>query len=91
MRGLPRDVHTLKRAELSGNCELYRRDIPASAGNPDLQSRLASAVTHPRPGWGNFAPGPPESDLSLDDRTAVVAWILSNFQQQKDVSEGAGK
>jgi cytochrome c551/c552 len=59
----------------------YRREIPASAGNPDLQSRLASAVTHPRPGWGNFAPGPSESDLSLDDRIAVAGWILSNFKQ----------
>jgi cytochrome c551/c552 len=69
----------------------YRREIPASAGNPDLQSRLASAVTHPRPGWGNFAPGPSESGLSLDDRIAVAGWILSNFQQEKNASEGAGK
>jgi cytochrome c551/c552 len=69
----------------------YRREIPASAGNPDLQSRLASAVTHPRPGWGNFAPGPSESHLSLDDRIAVAAWILSNFQQVKNASVGAGK
>ncbi len=69
----------------------YRREIPASAGNPDLESRLASAVTHPRPGWGNFAPGPSESQLSLDDRIAVAVWITSNFQQQKDASEGAGK
>jgi cytochrome c551/c552 len=69
----------------------YRREIPSSAGNPDLQSRLASAVTHPRPGWGNFAPGPSESDLSLDDRTAVAGWILSNFQPEKNASEGAVK
>jgi cytochrome c551/c552 len=69
----------------------YRRQFPASAGNFDLQSRLAAAVTHPRPGWGNFAPGPLESDLSPDDRIAVAVWILSNSQQQKDASEGAGK
>src|SRR5258707_14743020 len=69
----------------------YRRDIPASAGNPDLQSRLASAVTHPRPGWGNFAPGPPESDLSPDDRTAVASWILNSFDQDKKPGEGVGK
>src|SRR3979411_1068368 len=30
----------------------YRRAAPASGGNRDLRSRLASAVTHPRPGWG---------------------------------------
>jgi len=59
----------------------YRREIPASAGNSDLQSQLASAVTHPLPGWGNFARGPSESDLSPDDRIAVVGWILSNFKQ----------
>ena len=69
----------------------YRRGIPASAGNPDLRSRLATAVPHPRPGWGNFAPGPLESDLSPDDRIAVAVWILSNFQQENNASEGAGK
>ena len=69
----------------------YRRENPASAGNPDLQSRLASAVAHPRPGWGNFAPGPLESELSFDDRIAVAVWILSNFQQEKNASVGAGK
>jgi hypothetical protein len=69
----------------------YLRGIPASAGNPDLRSRLATAVTHPRPGWGNFAPGPLESELSFDDRIAVAVWILSNFQQERNASEGAGK
>jgi cytochrome c551/c552 len=69
----------------------YRREIPASAGNPDLRSRLASAVTHPRPGWGNFAPGPLESELSFDDRIAVAGWILTNFQQGNNASEGAEK
>src|ERR1700682_3592041 len=69
----------------------YRRGSPTSAGNPDLRSRLASAVTHPRPGWGNFAPGPSESELSFDDRIAVAVWILSNFQQEKNASAGAGK
>src|SRR5258706_12079147 len=69
----------------------YRRQFPASAGNLDLQSRLAAAVTHPRPGWGNFAPGPLESDLSPDDRIAVAAWILSNSQQEQNASEGTEK
>jgi cytochrome c551/c552 len=68
----------------------YRREIPASAGNSDLQSRLAAAVIHPQPGWDNFAPGPSESDLSPDDRIAVAAWILSNFQE-KVASAGVGK
>ena len=69
----------------------YRREFPTSAGNPDLHSRLAAAVTHPRPGWGNFAPGPSESELSSNDRIAVADWILSNFQQEKNANEGAGK
>ncbi len=69
----------------------YRRGSPASAGNPDLRSRLASAVTHPRPGWGNFAPGPPESALSLDDRIALASLILSSFDRDKNAGEGAGK
>jgi cytochrome c551/c552 len=57
----------------------YRRGFPTSAGNLDLRSRLASAVTHPRPGWGNFAPGPSESGLSLDDRIALASWLLNSF------------
>jgi cytochrome c551/c552 len=69
----------------------YRREFPPAAGDPDLRSRLASAVAHPRPGWGNFAPGPLESALSVDDRIAVAGWILSNFQGEKNASEGAGK
>src|SRR5260370_6479520 len=55
----------------------YRRGSPTSAGNPDLRSRLASAVTHPRPGWGNFAPGPSEAALSLDDRISLASSILN--------------
>jgi len=69
----------------------YRRGFPTSAGNPDLRSRLASAVTHPRPGWGNFAPGPSESGLSLDDRTALASWILNGFDRDKNAGQGVGK
>jgi len=69
----------------------YRRDFPTSAGNRDLRSRLASAVTHPRPGWGNFAPGPLESELSLDDRIALASWILNSFDRDKNAGEGVGK
>ena len=69
----------------------YRHEFPTSAGSPDLRSRLASAVTHPRPGWGNFAPGPSESELSLDDRIALATWILNSVDQGKNAGEGAGK
>ena len=69
----------------------YRRGFPTAAGNPDLRSRLASAVTHPRPGWGNFAPGPSESGLSLDDRIALASWILNSFDRDKNAGEGMGK
>jgi cytochrome c551/c552 len=69
----------------------YRRQFPTSVGDSDLRSRLAVAVTHPRPGWGNFAPGPPESDLSLDDRIALATWILNSFDQDKKPGEGVGK
>ena len=69
----------------------YRRGIPASAGNPDLRSRLATAVTHPRPGWGNFAPGPSESELSLDDRIALASWILNSVDRDKKPGDGVGQ
>jgi cytochrome c551/c552 len=69
----------------------YRREFPTAADSPDLRSRLTSAVTHPRPGWGNFAPGPPESGLSLDDRIALASWILNSFDRDKKAGEGMGK
>jgi cytochrome c551/c552 len=69
----------------------YRRQFPTSAGDSDLRSRLATAVTHPRPGWGNFAPGPSESELSLDDRIALASWILNSVDQDKKPGEGVGK
>ena len=69
----------------------YRRGSSTSAGNPDLRSRLASAVTHPQPGWGNFAPGPLQSALSLDDRMALATWMLNSFDRDENAGEGAGK
>jgi cytochrome c551/c552 len=69
----------------------YRREFPNSTGNADLRARLAAAVTHPRPGWGNFAPGPVESELSLDDRIGLASWILNSFDQNKQPGEGASK
>jgi cytochrome c551/c552 len=69
----------------------YRRGFSTTTGNPDLRSRLASAVTHPQPGWGNFAPGPPESELSVEDRIAVASWILNSFAGDKNPGEGVGQ
>jgi cytochrome c551/c552 len=69
----------------------YRRQFPATTGDPDLRSRLASAVTHPQPGWGNFAPGPPDSGLSPDDRVALATWMLNSFDPARNVREGMGK
>jgi cytochrome c551/c552 len=70
---------------------VYRNEVPASPGNRDLRARLASAVTHPRPGWGNFAPGPPESDLSLDDRVALASWILHSLDRDANARERVGQ
>jgi cytochrome c551/c552 len=69
----------------------YHRGSRSSAGNPDLRSRLASAVTHPQPGWGNFAPGPSESSLSLDDRIALASWILNSIDRDKNAGQGTDK
>ena len=57
----------------------------------DLLNQLSSAVGHPRPGWGNFAPGPAEPGLSLADRVAVASWILSNFEPEKSARKGVAK
>ena len=69
----------------------YRGEVPASQGNAAVRARLASAVTHPRPGWGNFAPGPLESDLSLDDRVALVSWMLHSLDRHSNAGDGAGQ
>jgi cytochrome c551/c552 len=69
----------------------YRRGFAGTAGDPGLRSRLASAVTHPWPGWGNFAPGPAEPGLSLEDRTALASWMLNSFDREKNVDKGAGQ
>jgi hypothetical protein len=52
---------------------------------------LASAVTHPRPGWGSFAPGPLEPDLSLEDRVALVNWMLHSLDRVSNAGDGAGQ
>jgi cytochrome c551/c552 len=70
---------------------VYRSGFAGAAGDLGLRSRLASAATHPEPGWGNFAPGPSESGLSLDDRIAVASWILDSFDSDKNVGQGVGK
>ena len=69
----------------------YLRGSSTLGGNTDSRSRIASAVTHPQPGWGNFAPGPSESGLSLDDRIALASWMLHSFVEDKIAREGAGK
>ena len=69
----------------------YRGGFSTSAGKPDLRSRLASAVTHPQPGWSNFEPGPPEPGLSLDDRIALASWILNSSDQNKNAGQAVGK
>lgn len=69
----------------------YRRGLPATTSDPNLRSRLASAVTHPQPGWGNFAPGPAETGLSVEDRNAVASWILNSFGRDTNPGEGSGK
>ena len=69
----------------------YRHQLPASAGTPDLRSHVAAAVTHPRPGWGNFAPGPQELELSIDDRIALASWILNSVDGDKNAGKGVDK
>jgi cytochrome c551/c552 len=57
----------------------------------DLLARLSSAVVHPQPGWSNFAPGPAQLSLSLEDRVAVASWLLSSFGQEKYATKGTRK
>ncbi|HUD65420.1 MAG TPA: c-type cytochrome [Candidatus Sulfotelmatobacter sp.] len=69
----------------------FYRGFASAARDPRLRSRLASAVTHPWPGWGNFAPGPAEPGLSLEDRRAVASWMLNSFDREKNADRAAGQ
>jgi cytochrome c551/c552 len=69
----------------------YRRGLASSDGNSGLRSRLAAAVIHPQPGWGNFAPGPAEPGLSVDDRTAVASWMMNSFYRDKNTGGVSGQ
>lgn len=69
----------------------YREEMSASLDGPDLNSRLSSAVTHPRPGWGNFPPGPLQSNLSPEDRVAVASWILHDLDRDSNAVQGVDR
>jgi len=69
----------------------YLHQSGPSENNRDLLSELAAAAAHPKPGWANFAPGPPQSNLASEDRVAVASWILNELDQKRSASKGAGK
>jgi cytochrome c551/c552 len=69
----------------------YLHHSEAPDEKSDLLNQLSSAVNHPQPGWGNFAPGPAASGLSLEDRVAVASWILSNFEAENSARKGVTK
>ena len=57
----------------------------------DLLTRLSSAVAHPQPGWGNFAPGPAESGLSLEDRDCRRELDSEQFRAREICEERCSK
>jgi len=69
----------------------YLHHSAAPDEKSDLLNQLSSAVGHPQPGWGNFAPGPAQLSLSLEDRVAVASWLLSSFGQEKYATKGTRK
>lgn len=69
----------------------YLSESRRSANKRDLLSEIAAGVAHPQPGWTNFAPGPPQSNIALEDRVAVASWILNEFGQRTGANEGGGK
>ena len=69
----------------------YLHQSGPSASKRDLLPSLTAAVAHPQPGWANFAPGPPQSSIAVEDRVAVASWILNEFGQKPGASEGAEK
>jgi cytochrome c551/c552 len=68
----------------------YLHDSTDRNEKSDLLTQLSSAVAHPQPGWGNFAPGP-QARLSPEDRIAAASWLLSSFGQETYSTKGAGK
>jgi cytochrome c551/c552 len=69
----------------------YQHHASEREGASDLLSRVSAAIDHPQPGWGNFAPAPPQVNLSLEDRIAVASWMLSGLDPKTRASEGIGR
>ena len=73
---------TLQRMECAGCHSDDRREIGPSyqviaARYQCRPEELSAAISHPKPGWADYPPGPPGPPLARDDQSALVYWILN--------------
>jgi len=73
---------TLQRMECAGCHSDDRREIGPSyqviaARYHCRPEELSAAISHPKPGWADYPPGPPGPPLARDDQSALVSWILN--------------
>ena len=73
---------TLQRMECAGCHSDDRREIGPSyqviaARYQCRPEELSAAISHPKPGWADYPPGPPGPPLARDDQSALVFWILN--------------
>ena len=73
---------TLQRMECAGCHSDDRREIGPSyqviaARYHCRPEELSAAISHPKPGWADYPPGPPGPPLARDDQSALVFWILN--------------
>jgi len=92
MRGLPRNGRALHRAQFTRKLWRFTCIIPRTAMKNQISSlALSSAVGHPQPGWGNFAPGPAESGLSIRRPRCRRELDSAQFEPEKSASKGIAK
>jgi cytochrome c551/c552 len=73
---------TLQRMECAGCHSDDRREIGPSyeviaARYHCRPDELITAISHPKPGWADYPPGPEGPPLAREDQSALVSWILN--------------
>jgi len=48
----------------------------------DALALMNTAISHPRPGWDGYTPGPSAIALKPDAQLGVAAWILSHAREE---------
>ncbi|SED87328.1 Cytochrome c551/c552 [Pseudomonas frederiksbergensis] len=60
----------------------YQQHVGADPMGADALALMNTAISHPRPGWDGYTPGPSAIALTPDAQLGVAAWILSHAREE---------